>query len=91
MGIEHSLLPLYSIYLLVVASDGGVSHICKDRYYHQQVKAISPIERSLPYLFSKEYKDRWQQLKEYREKIKEKKIAEQIKLHDNRQHDNKTN
>jgi hypothetical protein len=55
------------------------------------VRAISPIERSLPYLFSKEYKDRWQQLKEYREKIKEKKIAEQIKLHDNRQHDNKTN
>lgn len=48
---------------------------------------ITPIQS---WLGSNGYKDRWQQLKEYREKQKEKKIAVQTKIHNNKDHDNKT-
>jgi hypothetical protein len=50
-----------------------------------------PVTSISNWIHPTNHKDRWQQLKEYREKIKEKKIADQAKLHNNKQHDNKTN
>lgn len=49
---------------------------------------VTPISN---WIQPSDYKDRWQQLREYREKLKEKKIADQNKIRNNKQHDNKTN
>jgi len=51
---------------------------------------MHPVTSISNWIHPTSYKDRWQQLKEYREKNKEKKIADQNKLHNNKQHDNKT-
>jgi hypothetical protein len=69
-----------------VVGGGSVGCICQEWYYYQQVR-VNSIQS---WLQPNGYKDRWQQLKEYREKNKEKKIAEQNKIHNNKDHDNKT-